>query len=267
MNTILIKVLLAIIIFLSSFISGFLTLFIFKRQGKRMQTVIDYSEAFTCGIFLGIGLIGMLFEANNSFINFGQSKYGFAFLIAGLTFLLFLLIEHLTNNYSIKKNPQLKKGILNQTVKSKEKISATPVILLFSFVSLHSFFAGMGLGVSNNTLLWLIFVGIIAHKWIITTCLTIAFTKTNYSKQRIILWIILFSLTTPLGIVAAAFIPDSVSNVLFATFTSISAGTFIYIGTLHGLYNSILITKCCKMKPYLLTIVGFGVAAGLAAIS
>ena len=68
-----------------------------------MQSIIDYSEAFTCGIFLGIGLIGMLFEANKSFLDLGQSKYGFSFLIAGLTFLLFLLIEHLTNNYSAKK--------------------------------------------------------------------------------------------------------------------------------------------------------------------
>jgi len=61
------------------------------KKGLQRQTTshVPITEALASGIFLGIGLIHMMADANGAFISAGV-RYPFAFLLAGLIFLLLL---------------------------------------------------------------------------------------------------------------------------------------------------------------------------------
>jgi len=46
--------------------------------------------------------------------------------------------------------------------------------------------------------------------------------------------------------------------------SALAAGTFLYLGTLHGLENATLVKPCCDLKRFYFVILGFGVMAVVA---
>ena len=40
-----------------------------------------------------------------------------------------------------------------------------------------------------------------------------------------------------------------------------SAGTFLYLGTLHGLSRAVMVQQCCNLKQYTFVIIGFSLMA------
>ena len=267
------KIILTAVIFLVTFGSGLLIL-LFNRfkNWKFYEVLTDYAEAFACGIFLGIGLIIMLNLSNNTFVKV-NATYPWAFFIAGVIFLILLLVEHLSHNHA-QKHAKIKE--INHVAAEhnkhhhtidKENCTGIIVVLLVS-LSIHSFIAGIGLGLGNQIVTYILFLGIILHKWVVSMSVTLVLTRSSLSKLLVLVLLIGFSLMTPLGVVLGSVINFAYgsTDLIFAIFTAISAGTFIYIGTLHGLYNSILVTKCCDMKAYCFVLLGFGVSSGLSFI-
>jgi len=69
-----------------------------KKHVAKMPTDFPIGEAFACGVFLGAGLLHMLGDAANDFIQLGY-HYPFAFLLAGAMFLALLLLEHVSQEF------------------------------------------------------------------------------------------------------------------------------------------------------------------------
>ncbi|WP_307838292.1 ZIP family metal transporter [Francisella noatunensis] len=108
----------------------------------------------------------------------------------------------------------------------------------------------------------MVLLAIIAHKWAASLALSIVINKSNL--QFFIRFILFFgfALMAPLGVLFGANIQEHVTNpYIEPTITSIAAGTFIYMGTLHGLERSILIKDCCNTKEYTFVIIGFTLMA------
>lgn len=173
--------------------------------------------------------------------------YPFPFLIAGITILLFLLLEHIG-------------GSLSKSNKGNLSFMATMATIM---LSIHSFFEGAALGLSEElSVALVIFLAIIAHKWAASFALAININKTCMNFISRFMLFTIFVIMTPLGIVFGQAAQNYVTNpYVEPTFTAIAAGTFIYMGTLHGLDRSVLVKDCCNTKQYSFVIIGFTIMA------
>lgn len=94
---------------------------------------------------------------------------------------------------------------------------------------MHAFFEGIALGLleKEREILFMV-IGISFHKWVEALSIGINLNKANLEKEIFVVLIILFSLTTPIGIICGVVL-SGISKIFEAIFLSISAGTFLYI--------------------------------------
>ncbi len=236
-------------IFFMTIISGAIP---FLRQ---LRKPCDYDfpvgEALANGVFLGAGLIHMLPDSVESFSSLGI-KFPWPFVICGAVFLLFLLSEHV--GYFIND------GKKNQSY----FIAVSSTLML----SVHSFFTGAAIGLTDSTsLLMVLFVAVLAHKWAASFSLSLYINKTALSfKNRAALFLV-FSLMVPLGIVFGGFIHQYCQNnqLIQPIFSAVAAGTFVYLGTLHGFKKMLTQKECCNLYQYGNVLFGFSLMSVVAA--
>ena len=241
------EILMAVVIFLLTIVSG---LFPFiKRVNNPAGFSFPIGEALANGVFLGAGMIHMLGDSASDFMDL-HIDYPYPFLIAGITILFFLLIEHIGAGAS----------------KNNKMNSSFMAVMATIMLSIHSFFAGAALGISTTAAVAIvIFIAIIAHKWAASFALSLNINKAKLSFiVRLVLFFI-FSLMAPLGILFGQSAQVYFTNpYIQPIFTAIAAGTFIYMGTLHGLDRSVMIKECCNTREYTFVILGFIIMAVVA---
>jgi hypothetical protein len=62
---------------------------------------------------------------------------------------------------------------------------------------------------------------------------------------------------TPLGIILGYHYRHLDLDLYSPVCLAISAGTFLYFGTLHGLERCVMVQRCCNLKHYSYVILGF----------
>lgn len=222
------------------------------RQRLKTLTGKDFprSEALASGVFLGAGLIHMLGDASSEFTQL-HVQYPLAFLLAGISFLSLLLLEHYATEISHEHQP----SILSMST------------LAFIMLSIHSLFAGAALGLTKSlSTTILILIAIIAHKWAASFSLAVQLNKSQNSLKTNMIYFGLFAFMAPLGILLGEQITHITTqhNFIEPVFTALAAGTFLYIGTLHGLKRSILVERCCNLRDFSFVIIGFALMAVVA---
>lgn len=223
----------------------------FLRSMKHAKKAdFPLGEALSSGIFLGAGLLHMLQEASTSFSKIGY-VYPVAFLLAGVTFLILLLFEH----------------ICREIYEHKNSNNAVFVYLTVTMLSIHSFLEGAALGLSDSySIMIIIFIAILAHKWAASFALAVQINKSNLSVSSGLLFFTVFALMTPLGILSGTTTMNHIKHypLLEPIFISLAAGTFLYLGTLHGLKQAVMIDKCCDLRHFMFVVFGFIVMAVVA---
>lgn len=215
----------------------------------RMKARNDFSigEALASGVFLGAGLLHMLPDSTAGF-NAVHVAYPMAFLLAGITFLVLLWLEHLGRELS------------HHGSNTGQSFALLATLML----SVHSFLAGTALGLSADFGVFvLILVAILAHKWAASFALAVIINK-HVSQRRLgFLLFGLFVVMTPVGILLGDVISTQFDQYtwIVPSFTAIASGTFIYLGTLHGLDRGIMVKQCCNMRDYSFVILGFSLMA------
>lgn len=242
----------AILTFFIAFIGGlwpFLKKFRRPTQSPDQGLELDFplGESLATGIFFGAGLLHMLPDAAQDFFKAGYD-YPVPFLIAALSFLLLLFLEHASQLLKL------------ENVKSFSEIALLTTVML----SFHSFMEGAAVGLSDNYVtMFIIFMAIIAHKGAAAFALAIHINKSRFSYATGCGLFFVFALMTPIGILAGNWITltTHAHQMLTPIFTSLAAGTFLYIGTLHGLDRCCFIKHCCNRKEFFGMLVGFSVMA------
>lgn len=223
----------------------------FKKKVKSGQAYdFPTGESLACGVFLGAALLHMLNEAAISFRVQGY-EYPIAYLLAGGLFLVFLWLEHLGR----------------ECYAHSKKEHAYFVLIAVLMLSIHSFLAGAALGLSDEySVTLMLFIAIMAHKWAESFALAIHINKSALSVRSRLTLFVLFSLMAPLGIMLGAMsISYLPKHSLFPpVFTSLAAGTFLYLGTLHGLEKGVMVKQCCNLKHFSFVMIGFGIMAMIA---
>lgn len=244
---------LAFIIFCFTLLSGYAPLSKKYKQAHARESQQDTPSSTTiaAGIFLGAGLMHMLPDAAQLTIGL-HFHYPIPFCIAGLTFLLLLLLEHMTREVYPKK------------ARGHHYFSLLAVLML----SVHSFFTGMALGFTGSMSIFIMMLfAIFAHKWAESFALAVQLNNSSLSFYWRWLYFLFFSFSLPLGIGLGLNISQLVTNntlLIQSILLSISAGTFLYLGTLHGLERATLLTQCCNLKKFLWVLFGFAIMAFVA---
>ena len=221
----------------------------FKKKVSGGEQNFPSSESLAAGIFLGASLIHMLGDASNAFYHHSL-HYPLAFLLAGIMFLFLLLLEH-----------------IGREMVAHHGSSNAFAILAVLMLSIHAFLMGAALGLSVSlSVAIVILLAILAHKWAESFALAIQINKSSFSHKINIILFLVFSVMTPLGILLGASATAALNYhpLLAPIFSSLAAGTFLYLGTLHGLEKATLITQCCDLRRFFFVILGFSIMAVVA---
>jgi zinc transporter ZupT len=214
-----------------------------KRYSKTEHLDFPIGETLATGVFLGAGLLHLLPDAAISFNQQGY-RYPFAYLITGLVFLLFLWFEH-----------------VGRELYHHQKANH-PAFALFAWLmlSVHSLVLGTALGFSQDySVAIMLYLAIITHKWAESFAIVVQLVKCSLSSLQSMLLFLLFALMTPLGIYLGWYLGHGVHThtvfdpILLAT----SAGTCLYLGTLHGLEQCVMVERCCNLRYFSFVIIGF----------
>lgn len=210
------KLLSAGLIFAAAFFVGLFALRFIKQHSCR----IHIYEAIASGIFLGAALFHMLPDSQHSFDLLGVNQYPYTFWLATITFIALFAIERISLYFSQHDSRHIMTSYLVTIV-----------------LSIHSLIAGAALGISTTTgAVTVIFIAIMAHKSCASFALIMKLRQVQLPSKRIIILLLLFSLMTPLGIITASSVSQALSHdvgqLSEAILNAITAGTFLYIGTL-----------------------------------
>lgn len=222
----------------------------FKKRLQDAHVDFPIGETLATGVFLGAGLLHMLPEANSMFVHRGY-HYPFAYVITGITFLLFLWFEHLGK----------------ELYHHQDKSHPAFALVAWFMLSIHSLVLGAALGFSQEyPFIIMLFLAIITHKWAESLAIAVQLSKSSLKPSKSLVFFILFALMTPLGIFIGYYFGQGLETTsLFAPILiATSAGTFLYLGTLHGLERCVMVERCCNLRDFSFVIIGFLLMASVA---
>ncbi len=236
----LLKLLFAMAILIVTWLAGWYPFIHKKKNSEHFEFPVG--ETLATGVFLGAALLHMLPEAHKLFSHLDY-QYPFSYMLAGLVFLVFLWLEHLGKELH----------------EHHDASSTSFAILAMVMMSVHSVILGTALGFTQySSVIVMLFLAIIAHKWAESFAISVQLNKSGLSMKSSKRMFFLFSLMTPLGILIGSVSSQEHSNSLFdAILMSISAGTFLYLGTLHGLERCVMVQRCCNLRDFSFVIIGF----------
>ena len=222
----------------------------FKRRLSDAHLDFPVGETLATGVFLGAALLHMLPEANAMFINMGY-HYPFAFIITGIVFLLFLWFEHLGK----------------ELYHHHDRTHPAFALVAWAMLSIHSLVLGTALGFSHEyALVIMLFLAIITHKWAESFAIAVQLNKSALTTSKSITFFLIFALMTPLGIYIGWYFGHGVetNSLMDPVLIAISTGTFLYLGTLHGLERCVMVERCCNLRYFSFVIIGFLLMATVA---
>lgn len=239
------------------------------KKFRTSTKFLSISNAFSGGLFLGIGLFHVLPESAEKL---EQYSLPWAYFCAYLSYALILFVEKVAFNshallhghgnstkeprISVEPLPGLNSGRptenqgddYNLMEKEKEeenehdnehehghehehgdKVGITPYILLLA-LGFHGFFEGMALGIQGDIKDALFLsLAIAAHKWAASLTLGISIIKGGIQLKRLVIMITIFGFIGPVGIAFGMILKATANDVVEGLFLAISVGTFLYI--------------------------------------
>lgn len=242
------KIIFALSIFFVILMAGW---YPFKKRMKQEEHIdLPIGETLATGVFLGAALLHMLPEANTLFNAMGY-QYPFAFIITGAVFLLFLWFEHLGQE-------------LYHPHQAEHPAFA---LLAWGMLCIHSIMLGAALGLAHhNSMIIMLFLAIITHKWAESFAIAVQLNKSSMSTNKNLFFFLLFSFMTPIGIYLGWYFGHGVgtNSIVDPILIAASAGTFLYLGTLHGLERCVMVERCCNLRDFSFVIIGFLLMASVA---
>jgi solute carrier family 39 (zinc transporter), member 1/2/3 len=192
----------------------------------RYERFFSLGNALGGGVFLGAGLIHLLPDAIDNFSGLlgPDFDYPLASLICAAGFLLILLIEKVIVGGDEER-------LAAEASRSDDAM--LPYVLAL-VLSVHSLIAGMALGAESQLATSVaLFIAIIAHKGVAAFALGVSLERGAVRRSRSIGIVTLFSVMTPLGILAGAglgaLLSGAAEHWFEGTFDALAAGTFLYV--------------------------------------
>ena len=229
---------------------------LFRQEKARSAHGFPMGQAFTAGVFLALALTMML-PAGTHLLGraFPDTDYPFASLVAILTFVFLLAIEHITTM-----------AVEGHSSPEGAKLSNPSIpIIMTLMIALPSFMLGAALGVSGTATAVLILIAIIAHKGSAAFALALKMVRSTLTRAQTYALFSLFALSTPVGIMVGEQLHQALTGqamfLIKGTIMSLASGAFLYMATLHELKNTPLIETCHTKRGFLWMVAGFVITA------
>ena len=112
----------------------------------------------------------------------------------------------------------------------------------------------------------MLFLAIITHKWAESFAIAVQLNKSSLTTKKSIGFFLVFALMSPLGIFIGWYLEHGVEThtLIDPVLIAVSAGTFLYLGTLHGLERCVMVQRCCNLRDFSFVIIGFLLMASVA---
>ena len=224
MSPLAIKIIAGLSIFGIAIVGGMIPILVARQQASRRY--LSLGNALAGGIFLGVGFVHLLPEADEALRN--VVDYPLAPLLAALGVGLLLLIDRVVLEGR------------NSMLGQEDERTRPPfyAFVLLIVLSVHSIIAGMALGLQPEAAAALVvMLGILFHKGSAAFALIVTAHSAGNRKLWQTLW--LFSVMTPLGIVfgtvAGQVFEGRTALIFEGSFNAIAAGTFIYVAVMDVL--------------------------------
>lgn len=115
-------------------------------------------------------------------------------------------------------------------------VSSFNMIMLALLLGVHSIIEGIALGVEDTTTdISSLLFAIVSHKVFDAFAFGVSLARYNVPNQKLLRWVGLFSLMTPLGIVMGLLVFTSAANVFSEGIKAVASGTFVYIALIEVL--------------------------------
>lgn len=228
---------------------------LFKQEKAKKARSFPLGQAFSSGVFLALALFLMLPSAFHLFRHvLPNVDYPVAAIIAIVIFLCLLFLEQYMRHIHEEKGE----------VDVGDDSPVIPIVMIIT-IGILSFFMGAAIGVSKIQSATLLLIAILAHKSSAGFALSLKMVQSSMSRNQVFVVFALFACSTPIGILVGDELHKILGMhsmmVIKAIILSIAAGTFLYMGTLHELRHSTLITECRYKKGFLLLVAGIIVTA------
>lgn len=224
MTPLAIKIIAGVSILGIAIVGGMIPILVAKQQASRRY--LSLGNALAGGIFLGVGFVHLLPEADEALRN--VVDYPLAPLLAALGVGLLLLIDRVVLEGR------------NSMLGQEDEPTRPPfyAFVLLIVLSVHSIIAGMALGLQPEAAAALVvMLGILFHKGSAAFALIVTAHSAGNRKLWQTLW--LFAVMTPIGIVlgtvAGQVFEGRTALIFEGSFNAIAAGTFIYVAVMDVL--------------------------------
>jgi|GEM_PF-914705 len=235
MTLTLFKITAAILIFFLTLLAGIIPLHFVTRNEKAFHL----SDSFASGIFLSAAMLHFLPYAETTFTKiYGTDSYPVAQLYCVISFIGLMFMERgiamYSKHHADRKNKNLSADDSNYIA---HKNLVTPILML-AVLSIHSLIEGAAIGISTNFAeAILIFIAIVVHKGTESLALVSNLYRYALKFKNINRLATIFSLMTPLGILLATLVNNTIDTAtgknLAGIFNAVAAGTFLYLGSVH----------------------------------
>lgn len=192
------------ILLIASVFIGSLLVFILKPNKKIVRLLLAFSGAY----LLSVTILHLLPEVYQETVDYKKT---------GIFILIGIIIQSVLESFS--------KGAEHGHIHIHSDGKEFPTLLFFS-LSLHAFSEGLPIHNSGDNLLW----AIVVHKIPIAIVLTTFLIQTKYTKKTTFIFLIVFALMSPFGVLLGDEIP------FFTTYateiTALIIGVFLHISTI-----------------------------------
>lgn len=256
-----IKWLAVAVLFISGLVGGLLPWRL--RRGAHVEYWFSLGNAFAGGVFLAIGLIHMLGDAAGDFAaTWPDVDYPVVYLLAGCTFMALLLLERVLMPHDFDEVKLAETPVAEGASTAAVSLSAYTLLLT---LSVHSILAGLALGVQDTVgNAGIILIALLAHKGVAAFALGVSLFRTQVALRSAVFLIVLFSLTTPLGVAGGVLYTDVFSGswrgAAEAIFNAMAAGTFLYIAALD-IFSEEFLRPRNRNSKFLASTLGFAAMA------
>jgi zinc transporter 1/2/3 len=218
------------------------------RFFEKHPDALSYANIAGGGVILAVAFSHLIPEVQEGFQDL-ETDYpvGFVLVIAGYVLILLLekvIFHHghahdeLPVNSHKHKHQEKSKLLFEEDVDDvdmetqKKNTIITPVALTIA-LSLHSLFEGIVFGIQSNHGNTLnVMIALISHKPLETLFVGIVMVKERVSLLIFCILTVVVAISTPVGVgIGVAILNDEAPEVMFAVFTALAAGSFIYIAT------------------------------------
>jgi zinc transporter 1/2/3 len=217
------------------------------------------SNAFAGGLFLSVGLIHMVGEADEGFVEAGvHDVYPFGLLLASVAFLAILLLENVMAHEQDPSEERVEVGGTAVPVDVEDRSDAGfRARLLVILLSIHSFIAGMAIGAETSVAATVaILIAIVAHKGPEGYALGLSLYEAGRERSDLIRTVLFYSIMTPIGILVGMGLSELLTGeaqiLAEAIFDGLAGGTFLYIATL-GILKEEYAKPEYRWSKYLMT--------------